>query len=119
MDVRKWSVLPTMLGVCVVLAGCGSGSASSSPTVSRYTASEAAVCKAFNAASGPLAVSDSIETSFAKLAAAARNADVRREGRALLRYHEPSEAMASKSFFSIGAACVARGFTPKDWAELA
>jgi len=118
-DVRKCSVLSTIVGVCLVLAGCGGGSTSSSPPGSRYTVTDTAVCRAFNASIGPLQKPISFEASFAKLAATARNADIRREGKALLRYHEPAAALSSKSFFEIGATCVARGFTPKDWAEAA
>ena len=111
-------MLATVLGSCLVLAGCGNGSASSSQPVNPYTVSDAAVCRAFNTVSSPLEKPTSVAISFAKLAATARDANIRQEGKALLRYHEPLAALASRSFFEIGATCVARGFTPKDWAEL-
>jgi uncharacterized caspase-like protein len=115
--VRKWWVLPMALGVFLILTACGSGSASPAPPVNRHTVTDTAVCRAFNAASSPLEMLNSVETSFAKLAATARDADIRRDGRVLLRYHEPATARSSGAFFDIGATCVARGFTPKDWYE--
>jgi hypothetical protein len=116
--VQKLLVLLMTLGVCLVLTACGSGSASSAPPVNRHRVSDAAVCRAFNAVSSPLEKPNSVEISFAKLAATARDANIRQEGKVLLRYHEPAAALDSKSFFEIANTCVAQGFTPKDWAEL-
>jgi len=110
--VPKVVVLATVVGIGLVLAGCGRGTAT--PPVNRYTVSDATVCKAFNSAASPLLHSDSVYPTLAKLAADARDADIRRAGEALWDHKgEDGEA-----FHRIGAACVAQGLTPKDWPEL-
>jgi hypothetical protein len=116
-SVRKWSILVAAILMCVVLGGCGGG-ATSTRSPPRYTVSDAEVCKAFNTAASPLEEPISVEIRFVKLAASAKNADLRQEGKALLRDYGPGEGRGSKPFFDIGSICVAEGLTPKDWSEL-
>jgi hypothetical protein len=60
--------------------------------------------------------------SFAKLAAQAQDVKIRNAAETLARESrdDPSFNMeGTKDFYVIGAACVAKGLTPKYWAELA
>ena len=109
------------ISVCVFLAGCGSVSATSASAPSsegRHAVSDAAVCKALSAVASPLEKPPSDVTAFGKLAASAKNADIRREGKTLLKNRDPVGALASRPFFDIASTCVSEGFTSKDWAEL-
>jgi hypothetical protein len=61
-------------------------------------------------------------TSFAKLAAQAQDVRIRSAAETLVRVSRdnPSFNVAgSKGFYAIGSVCVAKGLTPKYWAELA
>lgn len=59
--------------------------------------------------------------SFAKLAAQAQDVEIRGPAEALVRESRDNpnfNVAGSKDFHEIGSVCVAKGLTPKDWAEL-
>jgi hypothetical protein len=115
--VRKTTVVAATLIIgMAILAGCTNGSASVPST--RFTVTDSAVCNAFNTASSPLFHLDSAETTLGRLAAKAKNRDIRRSGGALVRYRDAAAIEGSRPFAKIGAVCVSLGLTPSDWAEL-
>jgi hypothetical protein len=84
--------------------------------------SDATVCAAFNRTVSATMHPLSSYTSFAKLAAQALDAEIRSPAETLVRESRdnPSFNVAgSKDFYAIGSVCVAKGLTPKYWAELA
>jgi hypothetical protein len=110
-------LLATLVGISTIVAVCGACGAS--PVASRYTVTETAVCHAFNAAASPLAHTDSVDIVLGKLAADARNANIRRAGTTLLKDFKTMPPERIKAFERIATICVAKGLTPKDWAGLA
>jgi hypothetical protein len=111
---RVRRLLATLVGISTIVAGCGA-----SPAASRYPVTESAVCHAFNAAASPLAHTDSVDIALGKLAADARNANIRRAGTTLLKNFKTMPPERNKAFERIATICVAKGLTPKDWAGLA
>ncbi len=120
--------MAAVLGLaCPILAACGS-----TPTAivtplphpshpPRPGFSDAFVCAAFNRTVSPTMHNLSSYASFAKLAAQAQDVEIRSAAETLVRESrdKPSFNVAgSKDFHDIGAACVAKGLTPKYWAEL-
>jgi hypothetical protein len=118
--VKRVGVFAAAMVVGIIFAGCGGGSATL--PAQHDTVTVAGVCRDFNIAASPTLHSNSVYTGLAKLAADAKDADLRREGSALqtaLRHHSyPGSATAIKSYYQIGAVCVSHGLTPKDWPDL-
>jgi hypothetical protein len=112
MSVRN--LLAALVGTGAIMASCATSGASL--PANRYTVTEVTVCRAFNSAASPVAHLNSIDPVLARLAAHAKDPDIRRAGKELLQEHVGDE---SKPFYQIGAICVAKGLTPKDWPDLA
>ena len=121
--------MAAVLVTFLILAACGSTPrATVAPPLPRSghpprtSLSDAVVCAAFNRMASPTMHPLASYASFAKLAAQARDAEIRRAAEALVREsrHDPIfDATGSKDFSEIGTACVAKGLTPKYWMELA
>ena len=86
------------------------------------TLSDATVCAVFNRTVSPTQHLLSSYASFASLAVKAQDVEIRSAAEALVRESrdDPNFNVAgSKDFYDIGTVCVAKGLTPKYWAELA
>ncbi len=108
----------------LVLAACGSIQTQHTgpPHPLSHMVSDPTICAAFNRASSPLAHRSSAQDALAVLAARATDPEIRAQGARLLqqaRGHPDAIAIGGKAFFTVGTICVAKGLTPKDWAELA
>jgi hypothetical protein len=119
-----------VLGIAVVaLAACGSTPYAtvtplphSSHPPRPDSLSAATVCAAFNRAASPTMHLLSSYASFAKLAAQAGDVEIRSAAETLVRDSGDNpnfNVEVSKNFYDIGTVCVAKGLTPKYWAELA
>jgi hypothetical protein len=114
--VRRMWIFTAVFSIGAILSGC---SGSASPAAQRHTVTTTAVCRAFDAASSPLGHSGSVDTALVKLAVLAKDASIRSAGSVLQQDHQGTSVEGTKPFYRIGAICVAKGLTPKDWAELA
>jgi hypothetical protein len=119
LSVRKLQLVAALIGVGVIVIG-GSSLSGATPS-GRHTITEAAVCKAFTLAAIPVPWHLTLRfQAVEKVAERAKNTDIRRAGRALLKDHEAvTIEEGSKPWYQIGSICVAKGLTPKDWAESA
>jgi hypothetical protein len=104
---------------CLILVACESTPTAIVTPLPSF--SDAFVCAAFNRTVSPTMHPLSSYASFAKLAAQAQDVEIRSAAETLVRESRdnPSFNVAgSKDFHDIGAVCVAKGLTPKYWAEL-
>jgi hypothetical protein len=108
-----WKLVAALIGLSAIVANCAMSGASIPPN--RHTVTEATVCRAFNAAASSVA-HNSDGGGFPRLAARAKDPEIRRAGKELLEEHLGD---GSRPFYQIGAVCVAKGLTPKDWPDLA
>ena len=107
----------------LVLTACGTIQADhTGPPPPAPGVSTATVCAPFDQASSPLAHRISDQDALADLAARATDSQIRALGEALVRQrdgHPDGVVVGGKAFSDLGAICVAKGLTPKHWAELA
>jgi len=120
--------MAAVLGVAgFILTGCGSTPmAKVTPPphpshIPRPALSDAFVCAAFNRTVSPTLHHYSY-AAFARLAEQAQDVGIRTDAEALIRDDRSNPNVivpGSKYFYDIGSECVAKGLTPKYWADLA